>query len=48
MVIETPTKKDIRIFLFIWGFIFLLIAFYPLVEKDTIRYWALVWLLPCF
>ncbi len=48
MVIETPTKKDIRIFLFIWGCIFLLLALYPLLEKDTIRYWALILAVPLF
>ncbi|MCU7818439.1 MAG: hypothetical protein KZQ57_06100, partial [gamma proteobacterium symbiont of Lucinoma myriamae] len=36
-----PIKKDLVTFGLIWAFIFILIAFYPLVDSGEIRHWSL-------
>ena len=42
---QAPTKKDLRVFSFIWSVIFLVIGLYPLIhaiQLSSVRTWAIV------
>ncbi len=39
---KKPKKSDIKIFVIIWSFIFVALAFYPMLNGESIQYWSLL------
>lgn len=39
---NNPTREDLKVFILIWSFIFLLISVYPLFIGQNVRVWSVV------